>query len=1590
MNKDIIFIDVEVDVSEHKAYDYGAVTPDGNKLHVNSREKFHEFIADCDFICGHNIINHDSNYIDVPENANFIDTLYLSPLLFPNKPYHALVKDEKLLNDELNNPLSDSIKAMELYFDEENAFRELPSEQQFIYYALLRNSIYFSGFFKKLNYASSGDAGLAIRDFFEGKICSNSPIGKLVMEHPIELAYCLALISAEDVHSIIPKWVTMTYPYVTNVMHILRHTPCMECGYCRNALDPINALGKYFGYTEFRTYNGEPLQEMAVRAAVSDKSLLAIFPTGGGKSLTFQIPALMAGENKRALTVVISPLQSLMKDQVDNLERRGIAESVTINGLLSPIERADAIERVESGLASILYISPESLRSVTIEKLFMSRTIERFVIDEAHCFSAWGQDFRVDYLYIGDFIKELEEKKGEGCKIPVSCFTATAKQKVISDIKEYFKEKLDIELELYTTNASRTNLRYEVLYQEDDGEKYDTLRRLIEQKNCPTIVYASRTKRTVEIAEKLCSDGFRARAFHGKMDSNEKQANQEAFINDDVQIIVATSAFGMGVDKSNVGLVIHYNISDSLENYVQEAGRAGRDQTLNADCYVLYSDNDLDKHFMLLNQTKLSINEIQQVWKSIKYFTKSRPEVSCSPLEIARQSGWDESKRDIETRVKTAILALENAGYIKRGKNSPKIYADSILVKNMAEASVIINKSQRFENDTERTNARRIISSLISEKAISKTRNDDAESRVDYIADRLGIQKADVIAAISNMREEGILANAKDLTAYISRTDTANKALIALKRFEATENFLLSNLNKREINTNYRELNDFAIKNGIKNCTVKSIKTIFYYWTMKGYIQREQNALTDRVTVVLKLEIDKLREVRKKCYEIASVIIKYLFDISGKANNKDEAPVQFSVLELKTEYKSRTGVDIKIKYIEDALLFLSKIGAMRLEDGFLVIYNAMKITRLELDNKKRYKVDDYRQLDTFYQQKIQQIHIVGEYANMMVRDYDAALKFVNDYFSMDYKKFINTYFEGERAKEIERNITPERFERIFGTLSERQLAIINDKVSKNIVVAAGPGSGKTRVLVHKLASLLIMENVKSEQLLMLTFSRAAAIEFKQRLCDLIGTSAAHFVEVKTFHSYCFDIIGKIGNLDESKNVVEDAVKMIKNGEVDLGKITKTVLVIDEAQDMDSCEYALVETLMEQNEDLRVIAVGDDDQNIYEFRGSNSKHMNMLLTNHNAMMYTLIDNYRSCGNVVRFANRFISSVSGRMKTEEILSARESVGKVRLIKHIGADMETAVINDIIASDYSGSICVLTETNKESMMALGVLRQKKIPAKLIQGNDGFDISNLAEIRYFIKHLKHPDSNDYSPVISDEIWEKAIEELSQKYAASGCLDFVLDVLKSFSDLNEKKYRTDFSLFLHESKFEDFYKDEKDVITVSTMHKSKGREFDNVFLILGKNSLADDAAKRAAYVAVTRAKDNLHIHYSCNEMDAFADYSDEYIIDKNRYVKPDQLIMQLSHKDVNLGFFKDKKRIILERLKSGMHLVMKNDYMYINANEKAVLKLSKDCSAQVRNLTSQGYVPTDAVIRYICAWKGDDDDEETAIILPDIIFNRK
>lgn len=1591
----LIFIDVEVGLRDKKAHDFGAVKESGEEFHSSSKQDFARFVADAEFLCGHNIIQHDLKYLSDIERIGEkkpIDTLFLSPLLFPKKPYHKLLKDDKLQTEEMNNPLNDCLKARDLFYDEVNTFRALPQELQVIYYGLLHQVKEFSAFFDYLQfYSEEEQLELLILNVFREKICIHSPIEMLVKEHPVELAYALALISTGDNYSVTPPWLLHHFPEIENVLKLLCSTPCHDshCEHCESKLNIHKGLKDVFGFEAFRTYDGEPLQEKSVQAAVNGESLLAIFPTGGGKSLTFQLPAILSGRAVHGLTVVISPLQSLMKDQVDNLAEQGITDAVTINGLLDPVSRAEAFDRVANGSATLLYIAPEMLRSKTVEKLLLSRNVVRFVIDEAHCFSSWGQDFRVDYLYIGDFIRNLQVKKRLSESIPVSCFTATAKQKVITDIRDYFKRKLDLDLDLFASSSARKNLHYSVIYAETEEEKYNTLRSLMMGNPCPTIIYVSRTRKTRELAQKLTSDGIEALPFNGKMEANEKIANQNDFISNRVQAMVATSAFGMGVDKKDVGMVIHYDISDSLENYVQEAGRAGRDPKTAAKCYVLYSDHDLDKHFILLNQTKVSISEIQQVWSAIKSFTKQRKHISCSALEIARQAGWNDEVPDIETRVRTAIAALEEAGYVSRGNNVPHVFATGIMVKNMDEAHRRINNSRLFLDDKEKQNAVRIIKSLISSKSRATTLDDDAESRVDYLADRLGMSKETVINTVNQMRQEGILADSKDMSAYIEHSENRTKQVF--EQFTKLELFIINTLANAEMDFSFKEINEKATEAKIAS-TIKKIKTLLYFLSVKSYIKKKENAYSGMIRAMLCQDVEKTLQKCQRRHNICRFIIDKLY-ASALANphsgENTGSLVQFSVIallkDLETHQNSvlfQSQEKYHIEEIEDALLYLSKIGALRLEGGFLVIYNAMEVQRLK-EMKYRYKLEDYRMLDEFYKQKRQQIHIVGEYANMMVRDYDAALQYVQDYFQMDYKKFISKYFKGERLEQIERNITPDKYRKLFGTLSEKQRSIIDDKQSKYIVVAAGPGSGKTRVLVHKLASLLLLEDVKHEQLLMLTFSRAAATEFKQRLIDLIG-NAASFVEIKTFHAFGFDLLGKIGNLEEAEDVVRRAAEMIERGEAEQGRINKAVLVIDEAQDMDNDEFAFVRALMNNNEEMRVIAVGDDDQNIYQFRGSDSRYMQAFIDEMQATKYEMTENYRSAQQIVSLANVFAKRIRHRMKNSPCVAVTKETGTVQITQYESEHLEIPLVKNVLATYRNERTCVLTNKNEEAARIVGLLTKQGIRAKLIQSTEGFRFSNLAEIRYFLKLI---NQGLQSPVICEERWTEAKQKTLSCYETSACLDYVKAFFDDFEKTNRTKYRSDLIEFAFESNLEDFCGNDRQTVFVSTIHKAKGREFDTVYMLLDDEQANSDEQIRKLYVGMTRAKQRLFIH--CNTQ-IFNTVSLEGVtrsFDATQYPLPEEITLPLTHKDVFLDYFKGKKKQILQ-LRSGQPLCFDNGYLRLPSGE-GVTFISNKMREELKDWSEKGYFVQSAKVNFIVAWKGKEDSEETAVLLPELVLRK-
>lgn len=1591
----IVYFDLEVS-NNGKILDIGAVNQNGDIFHSSVLGEFMKFISSAEYLCGHNIVSHDLKYLKpfLKKSYKLIDTLYLSPILFPERPYHNLIKDDKIISDQLNNPLSDSLKAKQLFEDELERFKGLPENVKRAYYDLLNENGHFKGFFDYVQYSSSRFSYLFntkadnISGILEEVVCSKANISRIVDSSPTELAYATAIIRTGDRYSITPAWVQHQFPLVGNIIHKLRGINCGECKYCREHLDARKMLKRWFGYDGFRTFNGESLQENAVNAAIQGKSLLAIFPTGGGKSLTFQLPALIAGEATKALTVVISPLQSLMKDQVENLEKRSIAEAVYINGLLSPIERQQAFERIMSGEVSLLYIAPEQLRSKTLEKALLSRTINRFVIDEAHCFSAWGQDFRIEYQYIGEFLRAIQKKKGLEKPIPVSCFTATARPKVISDIIDYFDRVNGIALEKFTTVATRTNLRYTVLHRDNKNEKYMTLRSLLQSKDCPSIVYVARTKSAENIAEQLINDGLDARAFHGQMETMTKVKNQEDFINNKVRIIVATSAFGMGVDKSDVGLVIHYDISDSLENYLQEAGRAGRDVHTEADCYVLYNDDDLNKHFILLNQTKLTLSEINQIWRAIKALTKNRRTIYISPLEVARKAGWEEMT-DIETKVKSAINALETAGYVRRGMNSPRIFATSIIPKCFEDAAQHIDAYEEMTEE-ERVHCRRIIKSLISQKSRASASTNDAESRVDYLSDMLGIETAKVIQAIESMRNAGILTRDNDMTAYLRK-----KLVNELGYFAKLEQLLLSYIDKNGPVIDLKVFNEYATENGIKKSKIKDIKTLIFFWQTQNYTHKAvRQSDIDKMNLILCDSASRLQERLVTRTEVCSFIISEMEKMENLSPMQDYATVNFSMSALLEQYNCNASLyshSIKTEEIQEALLFLSKTGIISIEGGFMVIYNKLELERLA-DSSLKYKKEDYKNLDAFYKQRIQQIHIVGEFANMVVKDYGKAMTFVKDYFFMDFKAFIKKYFDSERQKEIAQNVSPQKYNEIFGSLTETQHKIISDKESRFIVVPAGPGSGKTYVLVRKLASLILMEDIKSEKLLMLTFSRAAASEFKKRLTELIG-NAAKYVEIKTFHSYCFDILGQRGTLEKSENIVKAATREIIDNRVEISRITKSILVIDEAQDMSADEFALIEALIARNEDIRVIAVGDDDQNIYAFRGSDSMHLKQLLTKYGGVQYNMLENFRSHRSIIKCANDFARCIPNRLKSYPIIETHKEDGYVRFTLHQCENYEVAIVNDILSRKGNGTTGVLTSRNEDALIIAALLNRSGQKARLIQSNEGFSLSDLAELHLFIKLIKEQATS----VISESVWLSTKQQISTRFSESTDLKTALWCINAFETEYSTKYVSDLENFILESDIADFEERKQGEIIVSTIHKAKGHEYDNVFISLKGLQYISDEEKRAIYVGLTRARHTLSVHSNIDLSQYMNLASANFMVDANPYAEPDEVLMQLSHRDVVLAMFKGKTNLI-ETLHAGQEIIINDVYaeVTINSRHVKILKFSEAFRKKLAHLTGMGFLPHKATIRHIVYWRHEEIKEgattliEIPVVLPEIVFRKK
>jgi ATP-dependent DNA helicase RecQ len=1579
----IVFVDVEVNNSG-KVIDYGAYIDDFRKFH-GKKEGFRQFIKRSQYVCGHNILMHDLKYINddliYAKIKKRIDTLPLSALLYAEKDYHPLVKDYKLDKNLNNNPQVDASLAHTLFYDEVEAFKKLPDTIKSIYFGLLGNTSTFSDFFDFIKFHPRVyKLESLIKETFIGQICNETNLTELIKDYPIELAYCLAVIRVNDLTSIPPEWVIYQYPHYYHVMEKLRNSACHNCQYCKNHINATIALNKYFGFEKYRTFNNENLQEQVVNAQLAGDSIMAVFPTGGGKSLTFQIPALMMGETVKGLTIVISPLQSLMNDQVENLTSNNINNVGTINGSMNAIERLNTVKRVKEGKIHLLYIAPESLRSPSIHRLLSKRNLVRFVIDEAHCFSTWGHDFRVDYQYIAEFINSVLKVRDNKKTIPISCFTATAKKEVIDDINQYFMTNLNHELTLYKTDTRRKNLSFFVKRCEGHVEKMNRVKQLLDESgNQAVIIYTSRRRSAERICRDLVDYGYNATDYHGGMNVEVKNFNQLAFTRGEKNIIVATSAFGMGVDKKDVAYVIHYQVSPSIEDYLQEAGRGGRDENMQAQCHVLYDEHDIDLHFNLLTQTKLTHREINTLWKTIKKQAKNDREIIMTAKELARNSGWNEEDMDIVTKVTNSILALEKINYLKRGMNSARVIATSLVPKTMIEASSKIHSIPNLDA-AERDKLLRIMTTLYTDKTTNTIRGATPITGIDDLYDRLDLEKFELIKSINILKDNGLLNADNDLLFKINDQMDRSKSIKVMELHLKVMRKLINYISFEDMSYNLKELNT-EFEQEIPTCSVKAIRLVINYLDTFKMISHSKDR---HGTHFHYLSLLKEKISLGNFFDLLGEAATFIIDMAYKMMDQENKTTNLSMIELKAEFNKGVSLlnnKISLEELEMVLLYLHRVQALSIDGGFLVTYNPMRIQKIEKNPKKMYTLQDYKSFEEHYEQKTKKIHMLTLFLERLEDNVDQSMILVDEYFNLPQKEFEKKYITADYKKYYDKAITAKQYNRLYGELSNKQKEIIDDKSSQRIVVLAGPGSGKTKLLVHKLAALVDLEDVKLSELLMLTFSRSATVVFKERLNELIG-SRANYVSIRTFHSYCFDIIGQVGNIDKTEDLFNKAIEKIKNNEVDESILNVSTLVIDEAQDMSEKEFEFVNALIEHHEEsLKVIAVGDDDQNIFEFRNSDSKYM-MKLLNEQGKRYELLTNYRSKSNIVDFTQQFIMKIERRFKDGFIESYTEEDGTISLFKFSTEYFYQDVVKKIKSiKSRSISVGLLTFKNEDAEIYASMLIKEGVNARLIQSNRTFRLNLLYEMDWFLSQFNHEQ-----PVITEEIWKEVKRKFEQQFKTLSICNPLLEVLKNFEKLYpNKKFRLDLQEHIKESKLEELYLTDQQRVIVSTIHKSKGREFDAVILVINQ-PVTKDEDMRAVYVALTRAKNHLVIHTNQEIFDDIEVQGLKRVYDDSIYEKPDELVIQMEHSDINLGGCKYCVHAT-EKVMTDTDLTVDNQGC--NYNDKKVLYFSSAMNEEISKKAEMGYKPTHAVVSYKVKWHDKDNDKTYWLLLPKVFFKR-
>lgn len=1491
------------------------------------------------FVLGHNVIAFDLPHLQAANphlrllSLPVIDTLRLSPLAFPRNPYHRLVKhyqDGALKRGRVNDPELDARLALEVFENQRQKLKEAAPDLLTAWHWLTTaepegRDHALDAFFAEIRGSprpSDAEALKAIQGRLADITCKTHR-QRAIADAPgfgWALAYALAWLSVAGGNSVLPPWVRHQFPQAGRLVRRLRDRPCddPQCGWCRNHHDAARELRRWFGFPDFRPEpvdaDGRPMQKSIVEAAMSGKHALGILPTGTGKSLCYQIPALSRYDKTGALTVVISPLVALMADQVAGLQKHGIESCVTVNGLLSMPERAEALDKVRLGDAAILLISPEQLRSRSLRRSLEQREIGGWVLDEAHCLSRWGHDFRPDYRYIGRYIGE---RTGDGPPPPVLCLTATAKPDVIEDISRHFREKLDIGLEVFDGGAERSNLTFEVI-PTSGGEKFAHIHQVLEaylpaEQPGGAIVYCATRRQSEEVAEFLQIKDVQAEYFHSKVPPETKKDVQQRFINGDLRAIAATNAFGMGIDKPDVRLVIHADIPGSLESYFQEAGRAGRDRD-SARCVLLYAADDVERQFGLSASMRLTRAEIHGILRALRNLNRKKRfqgDVVATAGEILVEDDENAFERDSatdDTRVRTAVAWLEESELLTREENVVHVFPSSLLVGSVEEAGAKLENRNLAE--TYRGQLLRIAEALIAA-------DPDEGVTTDELMGLAGLTPEGVRRALYDLEALGIASNDTVLTAFV-HAGVQRASLKRLAEAEELETALIAHMREKAPDMGKGDAAPLHLRSacqvlrdaGLADPLPPRLWSILWGIARDGRGEdgaagsltvRKQDSETARVT--LRREWQALEETARRRREAASRLLDHFLECLPPGSRGTDLLAETTLGKLLKAIESDLVLKSKIRHprklLERALLWLHEQEVIRLNKGLAVFRPAMTI-RLVRRERRGFARADFEPLALHYKGQVLQVHVMKEFAERGLAAVTEALRLAMDYFSMRETDFLERWLPG-RDKEIGRETTPESWQSIVESLKNpvQQRIVADDREETSVLVLAGPGSGKTRVLVHRIAYLLRVRRESPRSILALAYNRHAAVDIRRRLNDLVG-NGARSVTVLTCHALAmrlagFSFTGRTEQPDDAafRDVIRRAVEVLRGDglppeEADERRERLLAgfrwILVDEYQDINPDQYALISALAGRTLDdeagkLTLFAVGDDDQNIYAFNGASVEFIRRYEADYGPRPAYLTENYRSTAHIIAAANAMIEPARERMKAGHPIRVNRarakdppggiwqkhdpvSQGRVQILRADRDPISQARIAmaelrrlEGLSQDWDWSRCaVIARKWKYLTPVRAYCEMHGVPAQM--GDEeipGF--WRLREVRALVDWLRGRESGivdgkalrDWANARASNPWSELLRQAIEEHALETG-DAETSVARVIEWLAEGG--------------RDIRRRQRGLLMV-TAHRAKGLEFDHVVVLDGGwnaagRSLDPDEDRRLYYVAMTRARKTL------------------------------------------------------------------------------------------------------------------------------------